>query len=83
MWGMKEVIVIPVIVGALGAISTGFEMIIIIIIIIALAIIIIINLFQFGLKIAQREKAPWLINTNAKKRKNKSQKRSNKVAKNK
>ena len=58
MWGMKEVIVIPVIVGALGAISTGFEMIIIIIIIIALAIIIIINLFQFGLKIAQREKAP-------------------------
>ena len=59
MWGMKEVIVIPVIAGALGAISTGFEMIIIIIIIIiALAIIIIINLFQFGLKIAQREKAP-------------------------
>ena len=60
MWGMKEVIVIPVIVGALGAISTGFEMIIIIIIIIiiALAIIIIINLFQSGLKIAQREKAP-------------------------
>ena len=59
MWGMKEVIVITVIVGALGAISTGFEMIIIIIIIIiALAIIIIINLFQFGLKIAQREKAP-------------------------
>ena len=59
MWGMKEVIVIPVIVSALGAISTGFEMIIIIIIIIiALAIIIIINLFQFGLKIAQREKAP-------------------------
>ena len=61
MWGMKEVIVIPVIVGALGAISTGFEMIIIIIIIIIIAlaiIIIIINLFQFGLKIAQREKAP-------------------------
>ena len=59
MWGMKEVIVIQVIVGVLGAISTGFEMIIIIIIIIiALAIIIIINLFQFGLKIAQREKAP-------------------------
>ena len=25
MWGMKEVIVIPVVVGALGAISTGFE----------------------------------------------------------
>ena len=25
MWGMKEVIVIPVIAGALGAISTGFE----------------------------------------------------------
>ena len=24
-WGMKEVIVIPVVVGALGAISTGFE----------------------------------------------------------
>ena len=59
MWGMKEVIVIPVIVGALGAISTGFEMIIIIIIIIIIALaIIIINLFQFGLKIAQREKAP-------------------------
>ena len=59
MWGMKEVIVIPVIVGALGAISTGFEMIIIIIIIITLVIvIIIINLFQFGLKIVQREKAP-------------------------
>ena len=59
MWGMKEVIVIPVIVGVLGAISTGFEMIIIIIIIITLVIvIIIINLFQFGLKIVQREKAP-------------------------
>ena len=26
MWDMKEVIVIPVAVGALGAISTGFEM---------------------------------------------------------
>ena len=25
MWGMKEVIVIPVVVGALGAIWTGFE----------------------------------------------------------
>ena len=25
MWGMKEVIVIPVVVAALGAISTGFE----------------------------------------------------------
>ena len=25
MWGMKEVIVIPVVLGALGAISTGFE----------------------------------------------------------
>ena len=25
MWGMKEVIVIPRVVGALGAISTGFE----------------------------------------------------------
>ena len=25
IWGMKEVIVIPVVVGALGAISTGFE----------------------------------------------------------
>ena len=25
MWGMKEVIVIPIVVGALGAISTGFE----------------------------------------------------------
>ena len=25
MWGMKEVIVIPVVVRALGAISTGFE----------------------------------------------------------
>ena len=25
MWDMKEVIVIPVVVGALGAISTGFE----------------------------------------------------------
>ena len=25
MWNMKEVIVIPVVVGALGAISTGFE----------------------------------------------------------
>ena len=25
MWGMKKVIVIPVVVGALGAISTGFE----------------------------------------------------------
>ena len=25
MWGMKEVIVIPVVVSALGAISTGFE----------------------------------------------------------
>ena len=25
MWDMKEVIVIPVIVGVLGAISTGFE----------------------------------------------------------
>ena len=25
MWGMKDVIVIPVVVGALGAISTGFE----------------------------------------------------------
>ena len=25
MWGMKEVIVIPVVVGALGAISTGFQ----------------------------------------------------------
>ena len=24
MWGMKEVIVIPVVVGTLGAISTGF-----------------------------------------------------------
>ena len=59
MWGMKEVIVIQVIVGVLGAISTGFEMIIIIIIIITLVIvIIIINLFQFGLKIVQREKAP-------------------------
>ena len=63
MWGMKEVIVIPVIVGALGAIPTGFEMIIIIIIIVTLVviiviIIIIINLFQFGLKIVQREKAP-------------------------
>ena len=25
MWGMKEMIVIPVVVGALGARSTGFE----------------------------------------------------------
>ena len=25
MWGTKEVIVIPVVVGALGAISTGFQ----------------------------------------------------------
>ena len=25
MWDMKEVIVIPVVVGALGAISAGFE----------------------------------------------------------
>ena len=25
MWGMREVIVIPIVVGALGAISTGFE----------------------------------------------------------
>ena len=25
MWDMKEVIVVPVVVGALGAISTGFE----------------------------------------------------------
>ena len=25
MWGMDEVIVIPVVVGALGAVSTGFE----------------------------------------------------------
>ena len=25
MWDMKEVIVMPVVVGALGAISTGFE----------------------------------------------------------
>ena len=25
MWGMKEVIAIPVVVGVLGAISTGFE----------------------------------------------------------
>ena len=25
MWGMKEVIVIPAVVGALGATSTGFE----------------------------------------------------------
>ena len=25
MWDIKEVIVIPVVVGALGAISTGFE----------------------------------------------------------
>ena len=25
MWNMKEVTVIPVVVGALGAISTGFE----------------------------------------------------------
>ena len=62
MWGMKEVIVIRVIVGALGVIPTGFEMIIIIIIIVTLVIIIIIiiiiNLFQFGLKIVQREKAP-------------------------
>ena len=57
MWGMKEVIVIPVIVGALGAISTGFEMMIIIIITLVI-VIIIINLFQFGLKIVQREKAP-------------------------
>ena len=57
MWGMKEVIVIPVIVGALGAISTGFEMMIIIIITLVF-VIIIINLFQFGLKIVQREKAP-------------------------
>ena len=58
---MKEVIVIRVIVGALGVIPTGFEMIIIIIIIVTLVIIIIIiiiNLFQFGLKIVQREKAP-------------------------
>ena len=25
MWGMKEVTVIPIVLGALGAISTGFE----------------------------------------------------------
>ena len=25
MWGMKEVIVVPVLKGTLGAISTGFE----------------------------------------------------------